>query len=149
MEHKGIRDTLLTFHKYVHALRIHRLSWTDIYSVEERLVKGLRFEGDASAFVNVSGSIGQVLQDFYAILPQYTGRLMLQELAVVVSAAKAAGVGGGESGIELQAHRSRAHVPILCAPCCTTGGTSSAGRFWGISKMLWSQDTRRSSSVTV
>lgn len=92
------------FHQYVHALRAHRPSWTEMYPVQERLVDGLRAEGDASAFVDVGGGTGQVLQDFRAGVPQYTGRLVLQELAGVVAVAEGAGVGAGGSGIELQVH---------------------------------------------
>ncbi|KAG8159597.1 hypothetical protein KVR01_010234 [Diaporthe batatas] len=100
------------FHKYVHALRIHRPSWTDMYPAEERLVRGLRAEGDASAFVDVGGGMGQILQDFRAAVPQYTGRLVLQELAEVVGAAEAAGVGGGDTGIELQVHEFFSPQPV-------------------------------------
>lgn len=97
-------EVFQAFHKYVHALRVHRPSWTDMYPVQERLIEGLRAGGDASAFVDLGGGTGQTLQDFRASVPQYTGRLVLQELAAVVAAAEGMGVGGEDSGIELQVH---------------------------------------------
>lgn len=83
-----------------------------MYPVQERLVDGLRAEGDASAFVDIGGGTGQVLQDFRAGVPQYTGRLVLQELAGVVAVAEGAGVGAGGSGIELQVHDFFTPQPI-------------------------------------
>jgi hypothetical protein len=43
------------------------------------------------------------LQDFRASVPEYTGRLVLQELPEVIAAAKRMGV-GEDGGIELQVH---------------------------------------------
>ncbi|KAK8133094.1 hypothetical protein PG999_001267 [Apiospora kogelbergensis] len=91
------------FHLYIHALRQHRPSWTSMYPAQARLVEGLKLDGDASAFVDVGGSVGQILQDFRAEVPQYTGRLVLQELPEVVAAATAKSV-GADGRIELQAH---------------------------------------------
>ena len=105
-------EVFQAFHKYVHALRIRLPSWTDVYPVEERLVKGVRAEGDAPVFVDVGGVMGQILQDFRAGVPQYTGRLVLQELDAAVSAADAAGVGEGGSGIELQVHECFTSQPV-------------------------------------
>lgn len=56
---------------------------------------------EGSKFMN---GTGQILQDFRASVPQYTGRLVLQELAAVVAAAEGMRVGGKDSGIELQVH---------------------------------------------
>ncbi|KAK8084817.1 hydroxyindole O-methyltransferase [Apiospora hydei] len=96
-------DLFEAFHLYIHSLRQHRPSWTDMYPVQARLVEGLKPNDDASAFVDVGGSMGQILQDFRANVPQYTGRLVLQELPEVVGAATEKGV-GADGRIELQAH---------------------------------------------
>lgn len=97
-------DVFQAFYNYVHALRMHRPSWIDMYPVQNRLVDGLKADGDASTFVDIGGSMGQILKDFRASVPQYTGRLVLQELAAVVAAARETGLGSEESGIELQVH---------------------------------------------
>ncbi|KAI2467819.1 S-adenosyl-L-methionine-dependent methyltransferase [Annulohypoxylon bovei var. microspora] len=96
-------DVFEAFHGYVHALRQHRPSWTDMYPVQSRLVEGLKPDGDASVLVDVGGGTGQILQDFQNDVPQYTGRLVLQEIPEVVAAATEKGV-GADGRIELQAH---------------------------------------------
>ncbi|KAK8069583.1 hypothetical protein PG994_006199 [Apiospora phragmitis] len=91
------------FHNYIHTLRQHRPSWTDMYPPQSRLVEGLKPHGDASAFVDVGSSIGQILQDSRTAVPQCTGRLVLQELPEVITAATEKCV-GADGRIELQAH---------------------------------------------
>ncbi|CAJ2503043.1 Uu.00g104370.m01.CDS01 [Anthostomella pinea] len=86
-------EVFQAFHGYVHALRMHRPSWTDMYPVQKHLVEGLRPEGDAPALVDVGVGTGQILEDFRTSVPQYTGRLVLQELPDVISAASGLGVG--------------------------------------------------------
>ncbi|KAF2676554.1 S-adenosyl-L-methionine-dependent methyltransferase [Lentithecium fluviatile CBS 122367] len=108
MEHP---EVFQAFHGYVHALRIHRPSWTDMYPVKKRLVDGLKAEGDASALVDIGGGVGQILQDFYATFPEYGGRLVLQELEEVIGAATAMGVGQSKR-IELQMHDFFTPQPI-------------------------------------
>lgn len=92
------------FHRYAHALRVHTPSWMEMYPVQERLIEGLRTGGGdaSSAFVDIGGGTGQILQDFRANVPQYTGRLVLQEVPDVIAAATAMGV--GKDAIELQVH---------------------------------------------
>lgn len=55
--------------------------------------EGLRTDGDASALVGVRGVIDQALQDFNEVIPEYMGRLVLQQLSEVISAATVMGVG--------------------------------------------------------
>lgn len=55
-----------------------------MYPVKKRLIEGMK-DGDASAFVDVGGGIGEILQDFHTTVPQYQGRLILQELPEVIS----------------------------------------------------------------
>lgn len=66
-----------------------------MYPARERLVEGLKPDGGASAFVDVGGSMGQILQNFRADVPQYTGWLVLQELPEVIAVAADKGVGAG------------------------------------------------------
>ncbi|ETS84276.1 hypothetical protein PFICI_02301 [Pestalotiopsis fici W106-1] len=80
-----------------------------MYPVREHLVHGLKGapDGDASALVDLGGGTGQILQDFQAAVPEYSGRLVLQEIPDVINVAQSLGV-GKESGngprIELQEH---------------------------------------------
>lgn len=99
------------FHGYVHALRTHRPAWTEMYPVNERLVQGLKTEGDSSALIDLGGGVGQTLQDFVKAVPEYTGRLVLQELPEVIGAATAMGV-GADKRIELQAYDFFTPQPI-------------------------------------
>ncbi|PVI08507.1 putative O-methyltransferase [Periconia macrospinosa] len=116
-KHNGHAFTWLTahpevfaaFHGYVHTLRTHRPAWTEMYPVKERLVEDLKM--DASAFVDLGGGVGQTLQDFNKAVPEYTGRLVLQELGEVIGAATAMGV-GEDKRIELQVHDFFTPQPI-------------------------------------
>ncbi|KAI0400709.1 O-methyltransferase-domain-containing protein [Xylaria palmicola] len=111
-------DVFQAFHGYVHTLQLHRPSWVDMYPVQERLVAGLHQDlaSDASALVDVGGGTGQILQDFRVTIPEYRGRLVLQELPEVIEAAKARGVGtGDDTRIELQAHDFFTPQPICGA----------------------------------
>lgn len=105
-------EVFKAFHASVHAMRAHRPSWTDMYPVRERLVDGLKTEGDASStFADLGGGTGQILQAFQAAVPEYTGRLVLQEAPQVIEAAKSMGV-GGDGRIELQVHDFFTPQPI-------------------------------------
>jgi hypothetical protein len=118
-KHDGHAFTWLTahpevfgaFHGYVHTLRTHLPAWTDMYPVKERLVEGLKTEGDASALVDLGGGVGQTLQDFSKAVPEFTGRLVLQELGEVIGAATAMGV-GEDKRIELQVYDFFTPQPI-------------------------------------
>jgi SAM-dependent methyltransferase len=95
-------EVFQAFHNYVYTLRKHRPSWTDMYPVQRRLVEG-RKEGDASALVDIGGGTGQLLQEFRRDFPQYSGKLILQELPEVIAAAQDLGVGEDQQ-IDLQVH---------------------------------------------
>jgi hypothetical protein len=102
-------DVFEAFHKYLYTLRAHRPSWIDMYPVQERLVEDLKQGGDASAFIDIGGSTGQILEEFRTSVPQYTGRLVLQEQEPVIAAAKAMGL---DAGIEPQVHDFFTPQPI-------------------------------------
>lgn len=96
-------DVFQRFHAYIHSIREHRPSWTDMYPAKERLATGLRLEGDASALIDVGGSLGQLLEEFRSDVPDYTGRLILQDLSPVIEMAKAQPA-PLDKRIELQPH---------------------------------------------
>lgn len=50
------------FHDFIHGIRKHRPQWTDIYPFQERILEGAKPEGDASAFIDIGGSLGHILQ---------------------------------------------------------------------------------------
>ncbi|KAF1997422.1 S-adenosyl-L-methionine-dependent methyltransferase [Amniculicola lignicola CBS 123094] len=85
MEHPNVFQA---FHLYANMLWIHRPSWLDMYSVRGKLVHEL-IDGEASSFVDVGGGTGQILQDFQVRVPEYTGRLILQDRPETVKGAHA------------------------------------------------------------
>ncbi|KAH7312473.1 putative O-methyltransferase [Stachybotrys elegans] len=99
------------FFDYIHTLRQHRPSWVDMYPVQSRLVEGLKPDGDSSVFVDVGGNTGQILKDFVRDVPQYKGRLVLQDTPTMTAAAKAKGV-DADGRIEIQAHDFMTPQPI-------------------------------------
>ena len=80
------RDTMEAFHAYVYGQREERPSWVDegFYPVQERLICGLDLDGDSSALVDVGGGTGFCLEEFRTKVPQWKGRLVLQEQETVV-----------------------------------------------------------------
>ncbi|KAI9708623.1 MAG: hypothetical protein M1820_003841 [Bogoriella megaspora] len=94
-------DVFEAFFLYIYAQRNERPSWTDhdFYPVNERLIQGLILEGDESALIDVGGATGQCLQEFLEKVPDWKGRLILQEQEPVIKQSK-----GLDSRIELQAY---------------------------------------------
>lgn len=101
-----------------------------MYPVVDRLVEGLKPDGDSSAFIDVGGSMGHILQgrfrpelliriqdtderctELQTKTPEYTGRLVLQERAHVVELAKSRGL-GADGRVEAQAHDFFTEQPI-------------------------------------
>lgn len=105
-------DVFNAFHGYIHTIRAHRPNWTDMYPAETQLAIGLKSEGDASAFVDIGGSTGQILDDFRTTVPKYTGRLVLQELPPVIEAARGMEL---DPRIELQPHDFFKPQPVVGA----------------------------------
>ena len=56
----------------------------DFYPVRERLIKGAKSEDDAAFIVDIGGSIGHDLAEFAKKHPDVPGRLVLQDLPVVL-----------------------------------------------------------------
>lgn len=63
-----------------------RPSWmnADFFPVRERLVKGAKSEDDSVFIVDIGGSIGHDLAEFATKHPDTPGRLVLQDLPVVL-----------------------------------------------------------------
>lgn len=81
-----------------------------MYPVKERLVEDMRADGDASAFVDIGGGNGQTLTDFPSNVPEYTGRLVLQDIPDIIATARAKGV--ENNIIELQGHNFFKPQPV-------------------------------------
>ena len=94
-------DTLEAFHAYVYGQREERPSWMDegFYPVQERLVRDLDLDGDGPALVDVGGGTGFCLEEFRAKVPQWKGRLVLQEQEAVVKQ-----ISGLDARIEVMSH---------------------------------------------
>lgn len=81
---------LQAFQHYLAGVREYRpsLMSSGFYPVEERLVQGLRHDGDAAAFFDVGGGEGHALAESIEKVPTWTGRLVLQEQEPAVQIAK-------------------------------------------------------------
>ncbi|KAL8832104.1 MAG: hypothetical protein Q9191_000461 [Dirinaria sp. TL-2023a] len=102
-------DTMAAFHAYVYGQREERPSWMDegVYPVQERLVDGLNLSGDSSALVDIGGGMGLCLEEFVAKVPQWKGRLVLQEQEAVAKQVR-----GLNSRIEVMAHDFFKYQPV-------------------------------------
>ncbi|KAF2962887.1 hypothetical protein GQX73_g10684 [Xylaria multiplex] len=103
------QEVFQAFHGFVYTLRAHRPSWFEMYPVKERLIEGMDIEGSASALVDIGGGTGQTLEDFRAHVPNYTGKLVLQDLPKVIEAAQKQGL---DTRISLQSHDFFTPQPI-------------------------------------
>ena len=94
-------ETMAAFHAYVYGQREERPSWVDegFYPVLERLIDGLSMDGDGATLVDVGGGAGLCLEGFRAKIPQWKGRLVLQEQEVVLKQ-----VSGLDARIEVMVH---------------------------------------------
>lgn len=74
-------DILEAFHAYAYGELEERPSWMDdgFYPVQDRLLHGIQLEGDSSALVDVGGAKGLHLEEFRAKVPNWSGRLVLQD----------------------------------------------------------------------
>lgn len=81
---------LQAFQDFIAGFREDRPNFMDpgFYPVEEHLLEGLRYDGDAAAFVDVGGGDGHALAEFKKKVPAWKGRLVLQEQESVVQIAK-------------------------------------------------------------
>jgi len=77
---------------YLFAQGSERPSWIDMYPVHDRLIEGLDVSGASSALIDVGGGIGNYLEEFRTKVPEWAGRLVLQEQEVMVNIAQGVGL---------------------------------------------------------
>ena len=73
-----------TFNNHMAGYRSGRQNWSDFYPVDERLGKGMNTDKDAVLLVDVGGGLGHDLEEFRSKHPSLSGRLILQDQAVVI-----------------------------------------------------------------
>ncbi|OHF01201.1 hypothetical protein CORC01_03516 [Colletotrichum orchidophilum] len=62
----------------------HALDGPSFFSVEERLIHGADADAEAPFLVDIGGSIGHDLAEFHSYYPSAPGKLILQDLPVVI-----------------------------------------------------------------
>lgn len=74
------------FNHHMGGYRQGRPSWMDenFFPVQEALIEGAKTEADAAFMVDIGGSIGHDLAEFATKHPAAPGRLILQDLPVVL-----------------------------------------------------------------
>ncbi|KAF7542596.1 hypothetical protein G7Z17_g11439 [Cylindrodendrum hubeiense] len=74
------------FHHHMGGYRQGRPSWMDagFFPVEERLIKGFKEAEDTTLLVDIGGSFGHDLTEFRTKFSDVPGRLILQDLPVVI-----------------------------------------------------------------
>lgn len=104
-------EVFQAFQNYVHGQREDRPTWTDegFYPIHQRLIDGLRVDGDSSVLVDVGGGAGHVLSQFMTDVPEWKGRLILQEQDVVIQLAETSGL---DPRIETMVHDFFTPQPI-------------------------------------
>lgn len=70
-----------SFHDFIHGIRKHRPQWTDIYPFQERVLEGVNPDGDASAFVDIGGSLGHILK---GVFHSYLKRGVIEDLSQLI-----------------------------------------------------------------
>ncbi|KAK2035863.1 S-adenosyl-L-methionine-dependent methyltransferase [Colletotrichum somersetense] len=78
------------FNNHMSGYRQGRVSWSDqrVFPVEERLIAGADQIPEAPFFVDIGGSIGHDLMEFRRMHPNTPGKLILQDLPVVIGQIK-------------------------------------------------------------
>ncbi|KAI1852185.1 hypothetical protein JX265_013038 [Neoarthrinium moseri] len=76
----------LNFNNHMGGYRQGRPSWMDdgFFPVEERLIKGADTTADSAMLVDVGGGLGHDIGEFWRKHPNAPGRLVLQDLPVVI-----------------------------------------------------------------
>jgi hypothetical protein len=67
-----------------------RTAWTDLefYSIQQNLIDGFDSSAESVMLVDIGGSIGHDLEDVLHKYPQIPGRLILQDLPMVLENAR-------------------------------------------------------------
>lgn len=76
----------IQFNHHMGGYRLGRPSWMDkdFYPVQDLLAKGADTSSDAVLLVDIGGSLGHDLEEFRRKHPDVPGRLVLQDLSVVI-----------------------------------------------------------------
>jgi hypothetical protein len=69
-------------------VRASRLAWVDWFPVQERILKDAKTESHAVVLVDVAGGRGHDLEAFRTRFPQEKGKLVLEDLPVVIDDVK-------------------------------------------------------------
>jgi hypothetical protein len=79
--------TMAAFFQYIYAQRNERPSFMDagFYPLQDRLIDGASLDGSRSAFVDVGGGTGECLEEFRQKVPEWKGKLVLQDRESVVA----------------------------------------------------------------
>lgn len=77
-----------------------RPHWTNIFPVEEQLIKGASNQENEVLLVDVGGGMGADLELFRAKFPDASGRLVLQDQAETIERVE----GKGEGKFEVMVH---------------------------------------------
>ncbi|KAB5555037.1 S-adenosyl-L-methionine-dependent methyltransferase [Coniochaeta sp. 2T2.1] len=86
-----------------------RLPWMhpSLYPVEKTLFEGAETSPDAPLVVDVAGGLGHDINEFKKLYPNHPGKLILQDLPVVIKDVK-----GLDSGIQLMDHDFLTEQPV-------------------------------------
>ncbi|KAL2200102.1 S-adenosyl-L-methionine-dependent methyltransferase [Corynascus similis CBS 632.67] len=105
----------MQFNHHMGGYRQGRPSWmdTDFYPVQERLVKGFEATPDSALLVDIGGGLGHDLSEFRQKHPDAPGRLVLQDLPVVID--RVAAENTVAAGIEPMAYDFHTEQPIVGA----------------------------------
>jgi hypothetical protein len=94
----------------LHGYLLGRPQWTDIFPAKERLLDGFDNTDEAAVLlIDIAGGIGHYIDQFRANFPDARGRLVLQELPVIIAQAEAQGL---HSRIEKMAYDFRTEQPL-------------------------------------
>ena len=73
------------FNHHMGGYSLGRPSWHEFYPVEKNLIEGFnKTEDNAALIVDIGGSVGHDLDEFRRKFPNAGGRLVLQDLPVVI-----------------------------------------------------------------
>jgi len=74
------------FNHHMSGYRQGRPPWCgpDFFPVQEKLINGFSTEADAVMLVDIGGSLGHDVTQFHKLNPDHPGKLILQELPVVI-----------------------------------------------------------------
>lgn len=102
------------FNHHMSGYRQGRPPWCgpDFFPVHEKLVDGFSADPDAVMLVDIGGSLGHDLAQFHKLHPGHPGKLVLQELPVVIGQLEDL-----DESITPMVHDFLEHQPVKGKPC--------------------------------